>query len=222
MLLPALLGMLTFGPYKDIKIEGFTIRVEQAEMKHETWKGVQAELSTQLYRISHVVPDEPLSKLRKIVIWVHTNDPATTCMAYHPAPEWLKEHGSNPAMARCVEIANAANFISWTYEQPWMVLHELAHAYHHNFLKDGFDNKEVKDVWDAEMAAKRYDKVLHWNGGEMKHYAETNQMEYFAESTEAYFGQNDFYPFVNAELKTYDPDTFKLMENVWGVPQKRK
>lgn len=219
--LALMLAASPFGPYTDIKIEGWNVKVETAEMKDETWKGVRRELSTQLYRISHVVPDGPLSKLREITIWIHTDDAATKCMAYHPAPEWLKEHGSNPAMAHGVEIANAKNFLSWTYEQPWMVLHELSHAYHDQFLNGGFENKDVKSVWDADMASKKYDQVLHWDGKTVKHYAETNQMEFFAECTEAYFGENDFYPFVNAELKTFDPEAYKLMQAVWGTPQKR-
>jgi len=27
---------------------------------------------------------------------------------------------------------------------------------------------------------------------------------------------NDFYPFVRAELKEYDPQTYALMEKIWG------
>jgi hypothetical protein len=148
----AALAVLTgFGPYTDLSIEGWTVRVETAEISDSTWPVVKTELSTQLYRISHVVGDEPLSKLRRITIWVHTNDRATPCMAYHPEAPWLKEHGSNPEMVHGVELANAKNFISWTYEQPWMLLHELAHGFHHQFLTDGFENKEVKSVWDAEF-----------------------------------------------------------------------
>ena len=41
-------------------------------------------------------------------------------------------------------------------------------------------------------------------------------MEYFAESTEAYLGVNDFYPFVRAELKQHDPDMYELMTEIWG------
>ena len=44
----------------------------------------------------------------------------------------------------------------------------------------------------------------------------SNISEYFAESTEAYFGVNDFYPFVRAELKEHDPAMFSLLEMVWG------
>jgi hypothetical protein len=36
---------------------------------------------------------------------------------------------------------------------------------------------------------------------------------------EAYFGVNDFYPFVRAELKEHDPAGFALMETVWGKVQ---
>ena len=30
-------------------------------------------------------------------------------------------------------------------------------------------------------------------------------MEYFAEASEAYFGTNDFFPFVRIELRRHDP-----------------
>ena len=40
---------------------------------------------------------------------------------------------------------------------------------------------------------------------------------YFAELSEAYFGTNDFYPFVRAELKEHDPRGYALMEKAWSV-----
>ena len=42
-----------------------------------------------------------------------------------------------------------------------------------------------------------------------------NAKEYFAEASEAYFGTNDFYPFVRAELKKHDPEMFRLLEKLW-------
>ena len=50
----------------------------------------------------------------------------------------------------------------------------------------------------------------------VKHYALTDHKEYFAESTEAYLGVNDFFPFVRAELKQHDPRMFRLQEKIWG------
>ncbi|RYG25752.1 hypothetical protein EON82_05945 [bacterium] len=207
--------------YDTIHIKGWTIKAEAALVRSAGWKSVAAELENQLYRVARVVPDGPLQKLRQVTIWVRRNDPSTACMAYHPGADWLKEHGTDPAMAKGVEIGNAANFVSWTYEQPWMLLHELAHAYHDRFLDKGFDNPEVKSAFEAGAASKKYEKVMHWNGGQERHYALNNPMEFFAEASEAYFGQNDFFPFVNAELRSFDPDTYTLLVRLWGPPQKR-
>ena len=44
-------------------------------------------------------------------------------------------------------------------------------------------------------------------------------MEYFAESTEAYFSKNDFYPFNKEELIAHDPVMFKLLTRLWGVAE---
>ena len=40
-------------------------------------------------------------------------------------------------------------------------------------------------------------------------------MEYFAEASEAYFGTNDFYPFVRQELEQHDPEMFLLLKKLW-------
>ncbi len=208
-------------PLLDQHIEGWTIRVEPALAASPTWKSARRELENGLYRIARTVPDAPLAELRKVVIWADLNDPLNVCMAYHPSADWLREHKANPEMARSVQMGNAANFVSWTHEQPWMLLHELAHAYHDRVLAQGFENPEVKTVFDAAVNAKMYEKVRHWNGGEARHYALNNPMEFFAETTEAYFGQNDFFPFVRAELQNFDPAAYSLMVRIWGKPQKR-
>ena len=55
-----------------------------------------------------------------------------------------------------------------------------------------------------------------YTGATVRHYGLSNHKEYFAEAAEAYFGVNDFYPFVRAELKEHDPRMFSLMEEFWG------
>ncbi len=49
-------------------------------------------------------------------------------------------------------------------------------------------------------------------------YAMENPQEYFAESTEACFSRNDFFPFTRAELKQHDPEMFALLEKLWNEP----
>jgi Mlc titration factor MtfA (ptsG expression regulator) len=137
-------------------------------------------------------------------------------MAYHPNAEWLGEHSMNPDKAKCVEVANARNFLAWTRDQPWMVLHELAHGYHDQFL-GGYGNPELVAAFERAAKENRYQAVLRIGGTTERAYAATNPMEYFAETTEAFFGTNDFYPFVRAELKQHDPQMYDLLERLWSL-----
>ena len=170
-------------------------------------------LTFQLYQITRVVPAEPLAELRRIPIWVEYNAPRHPCMCYHPSRQWLIENDFNPEKEKSVEIANAENFLKWTLDQPWMVLHELAHSYHHCVL--GYDHKELRQAYEELKADDRYDSVLHINGRRRRHYALNNDQEYFAESTEAFFGTNDFYPFVRSELRQSDPNMYSLLKKLW-------
>lgn len=205
--------------YETRTVEGWTVRVhrdfprEAPELAEATF----ALLADQLRGIVRMVPPKAVEKLREIVIWVEREEPHHPCMAYHPDAGWLRDHDMNPDKARCVEIANAANFLSWCRDQPWMVLHELAHGYHHQFVEGGFENPEVAAAVARARESKTYDKVIHINGREERHYALTNPMEYFAEASEALFGANDFYPFVRAELRRHDPEAHALLRRLWLV-----
>ena len=223
LLIASILTLATAPVYREIKLAGWKLEVEPALIATHPrlWAAVREEASRQLEGINRVVADDPLGKLHAVKIWVHRTSPETKCMAYHPAAEWLTEHHMDPRMAHGVEIGNAAAFVSWTYEQPWMMLHELAHSYHYLVLPQAENNPDVKAAFDAAMATHRYDSVRHWDGKMVKAYATTNPMEYFAECTEAYFGTNDFFPFVRGELESADPDGFALMMKVWGKPVKR-
>jgi hypothetical protein len=58
--------------------------------------------------------------------------------------------------------------------------------------------------------------VLYFPGETKRAYAMNNDQEYFAELSEAYFGTNDFYPFVRAEIKEHDPEMLKVLGKLWG------
>jgi hypothetical protein len=174
-------------------------------------------LTDQLYRINRCVPASALKKLHNVKIWVEFEDRNHACMCYHPDKEWLITHGYNPDKKGSVDIANAGNFLKWTHDQPWMVLHELAHAFHHQVL--GYDQPDIKKAFDSATRSGIYQNVLRINGKTGPHYAMNNDQEYFAECSEAYFGTNDFYPFVRAELQQHDPNMFALMEKLWNTSE---
>ena len=207
--------------YETRRIEGWEVLVNkgllqgQPDLAEQTLK----LLGFQLYQITRVVPAEALGQLRTIRIWVEEDEPHHPCMAYHPDPKWLREHGMDTKKARCVEIANVRRFLEWTIEQPWMILHEMSHGYHHQFLVGGFANKEIKAAYSHAMKTGLYDRVLRSSGAEEKAYAAKDPMEYFAEASEAYFGTNDFFPFVRVELRRHDPLAFDTLERLWGVKQ---
>ena len=201
--------------YSVQKIEGFKVFVNNELLsEHEKLaEDVLRLLKYQLYQITRRVSDQALEKLRRVPIWVEYKAPRHPCMCYHPSRRWLKNNNFNPEKERSVEIANAGNFLTWTIDQPWMVLHELAHAYHHNVL--GYDNPEVRAAYNNAVKSKKYESVMHINGSKRRAYALNNDQEYFAESSEAFLGTNDFYPFVRSELKQHDPDMYRLLRKRW-------
>ena len=209
----------SFDPESDYQpraVEGWKVLVnEKLIAQTNLCRRVMKILSAQLFQITRVVPAPALAKIRQIPIWVELDDPLFPGSVYHESLDWLRAHNVNPAKVGAVEIANAQHFTTWTIEQPWMVLHELAHGYQHLFLGD--DNAGIRRCYEHARDSGIYDSVLRADGRRERHYAMTNAKEYFAESTEAFFGVNDFYPFVRAELKTFDPQMYALECKVWGV-----
>jgi hypothetical protein len=202
--------------YDERTVSGWRVILECSlqERYPDLLRGTLDELRCQFHQIRRSVPARALESLRAIPVWVHYRA-HTRCMNYHPAERWLREHGYNPSMARAIEIGNAENFVAWTRHQPWMVLHELAHAYHDQVL--GFENAAIKDAFAEAGRSGRYASVLRAGGTRERHYALANHKEYFAETSEAFFGCNDFYPFVRAELQEHDPRMFALLRELWGA-----
>ncbi len=210
-------GYAPTSAYETRTIEGWRVLVNRELLEgHSELAGKTLRLlDYQLYQITRVVPDAALQDLRRIAIWVEYKHPRHPCMCYHPSREWLCENDFNPEKEGGVEIANAENFLAWTLGQPWMVLHELAHGYHHQTI--GHDHAELREAFEKAKSGGQYESVLHISGRSRRAYALNNDQEYFAECSEAFFGTNDFYPFVRSELRQHDPDMYTLLEKLWRV-----
>jgi hypothetical protein len=202
-------------------IQGWTVRVDTRLLEPANdvlGKRCLALLEDHLRRINDVVPMDKLEKLHAVTIQMDLNHGALKTMQYHPSPDWLVNHGYNKELAKCAHISNATSFadIKHQHIQPWCVLHELAHAFHDQVL--GFDEPRIKAAWEKYKASGHGDSVLYVGGQKRPHYALTNQMEFFAEMSECYFGTNDFFPFVHGELKEAEPEIYQLLRDVWGAP----
>jgi len=207
--------------YQPIKkdVEGWSIAVDP-ELLHSKNKAVADKaftgLANHLQRVKFILPEAKVKELQKLPIRLELNNPRLGNMQYHPSVSWLRANRHDPALVKHVHIPRAAALYAphmWA-KHPYVVMHELAHAYHDQVLS--FGNKEIIAAYEAAKKAGIYEKVLLHTGRTVRHYGLNNHKEYFAEATEAYLGVNDFYPFVRAELEKHDPRMFKLMQKIWG------
>ena len=203
-------------------LEGWTVRVDDRLLRgpnEELGKRALRFLENKLADIKVVVRADRLKKLQAVVIVLDLNSGDLGPMQYHPSAEWLRANGHSPDLAKCVHLPRAADVATKRNinEQPWVILHELAHAYHDQVL--GFEEPRVKEAYERYKKSGRGEKTLLYDGRRVRHYALTNHKEYFAEMTEAYFGVNDFFPFNRAELKEAEPEIYTLLGDIWNSPR---
>jgi hypothetical protein len=207
------------------KLEGWTIRVDDRLLRkpHDVL-GARALrfLESKLSDIKAVLPEDKVKKLQSVTIVLDLTHGKLGPMQYHPSAHWLKANGYSPDLAKCVHLPRAADLPTRRNinEQPWVILHELAHAYHDQVL--GFDEPRIKAAYEKYRKSGRGEKTLLFNGTRVRHYALTNHKEFFAEMTEAYFGVNDFFPFNRAELKEAEPEIHALLSTIWESPPRKE
>ena len=201
------------------KLEGWTLAVDP-QLLDEKNKVVADRafeaLANHLQRVKYIVPPDRLAQLQELRIWIELDNQKLGNMQYHPDRGWLIANGHDPRLVKHVHLPRARNLYAphmWA-KHPYVVLHELAHSYHDQVLS--FDQPDIVAAYKDAKKKGIYDEVLLYTGRKVQHYGLSNHKEYFAESTEAYFGVNDFYPFVRAELKEHDPKMFELMVRFWG------
>ena len=212
--------------YETREISSWTVHISRALLATNgpaTDRAIEL-LGAQLAEVVRRVPPTALVELRKVPLWISPEYPGVQPRAeFHPDAGWLREHGRDPAMAKAVEFTNVRIFESETRRMPNFTLHELAHAYHDGVLPGGFENASIKAAYEKARLSGKYDYVeQRFGDGRSAYgraYAMTDPQEYFAESTEAFFSTNDFFPFNREELRRHDPEMFALLEKLWGIPE---
>jgi hypothetical protein len=209
--------------YREQQLEGWTLKISKQlleQQQTDTERAIEM-LAKQLQQIRQVLPAKAVLELQKVPLWLNPEYSGVPPRAeYHPGAEWLRDNKRDPNMVKGVEFTNVRIFEIETKRMPNFALHELSHAFHDRVVKDGFGNSEIEAAFDKAKAAGTYERVEQRFGdgrsAQVRAYALSSPMEYFAECTEAYFSTNDFYPFTRVQLAKHDPTMFALLKSVWG------
>lgn len=210
--------------YESRELAGFTIKVnrEFIEKNPALLDRVLIQLHADLNEIAHLVPAPAAEALHSVTVWVEIQGLKAVGheghgLCCHWSPRWLADHGLPVEKAGGVEIINPDDYLTWRRGQPYMLFHEFAHAYHWRIA--GKDD-EIGRVYKVAMDKHLYDAVPRNSlplGQTTKAYAATNDHEYFAELSEAYFAVNDFYPYTREQLRAHDPEGLALVERLWNL-----
>lgn len=213
--------------YKKHTIQGFTVLVSDDVGKADTAKYDRKPmdvLELELKMIADSLNKKTLDTLRKVLIWVEWDERqvmnngragGAVAVYYGGHQATMLAEGRHPLMSKAVVVKSLRSLTG--EHQPksdagrCVLLHELAHAVHDLLL--GFDNADVKAAYQQAMERKLYDKGQ---------YVATNDAEYFAELTTAYFDQLGYFPNTRAELKKHDPSGYKVIDAVWSGSIARK
>jgi hypothetical protein len=207
-------------------IEGWQVHISRAlldDSERATTEHALKLMQAQLERIARIVPAGAVDELRKVPLYVSPPYEGTPPRAeYHPDRGWLVSNNRDPAMAKAVEFTDTRHFEEECRRMPVFVLHELAHAYHDRVL--GNDEARIQAAYEAAKASGKYDRVERQDSEGRKSidraYGLSNAQEYFAESTEAFFAENDFFPYTRPQLQAHDPEMCALLELLWNGPHK--
>jgi len=211
-------GLRAESPYGAAEVGGFTVRWLPdcfAGAAAGDVADFQQKLRAQIDQINRVLPTEKVARLRRVPVYVHTGQYKPFGCAHHPSRTWLVQHGYPAEMANSIEVGDWREFRTLVLTQPACLLHEYAHAWEFNVPAM---TQLIKPAFEHARKAGLYQSVAYVGQPSPRPaYALENEKEYFAELTETYFGRNDFFPFVRAELKTYDPTGYAMIERVWGA-----
>lgn len=212
--------------YKRHTVEGFTLLVSKETLDADASKFKRPPLEVlelELKTIVRIMPAKSVDALRNMLVWVEwdeqtplKNGRGGSALAVYSGghQEQLYREGKHPLKAKAVTILRMKSLTA--EHQPekdsgrCVLLHEFSHAVHDLLL--GRDSPAVKATYRQAMDRKLYDR---------DQYLSTNEAEFFAELSCAYYDQLHHYPHNRDELKQHDPVAFKLMESTWGKDAKR-
>jgi acetyl esterase/lipase len=199
--------------YREMRLAGWQVIVHKALLpggEHAaTGSAALKNLEAAMVRLKGWIPEDRLARLLQVKMWVELNSTRgphgnTSGYQYHPGRDWLVDMDFHPAKHKCVEFGNASSLAKRGADSTVSVLlHELAHAYHDQFLT--FDHPAI-------MAA--YRRAVEGTAYPENDWVKSNHKEFFAGVTTRYFGTRA----EREALVERDPELAKELANIWGQP----
>jgi hypothetical protein len=172
-------------------------------------------LDTGAGRIGEAMPSTAWRRVSTIPIWLEAEPDSSYVGRYIPNfPKWPASHNISIAMAGSIQFTSS--LAAMTGRELKVLMHELAHAYHHLVLSE--DEPQIREAFQRARASGRYNAVRHSSGGLERAYAMDSPLEFFAELSVAYFFTNDSFPFTRDDLKAFDPESYRVISNAWERP----
>jgi hypothetical protein len=171
-------------------------------------------LESNARRIQEVLPSAAWKKISDLPIWLEYKRDWDYGGAYFASQEWLIANGLSGAKAKSIQFHSSLAVMAGSMQNPLM--HEVAHAYHDLVLS--YSYWPILAAYRSAELSGRYNAVRHSSGRIERAYAMSNQSEFFAALSEAYFGIADYYPFTREDLREFDPVSYRLISNAWERP----
>jgi hypothetical protein len=218
--------------YKVLTVEGFKVLVSELVLTHNSDSEFARKpmdiLGSEIAEIVRILPPRCIRILRKVPIWVEWHDEADPDVSrgviakYYGVSGnyrvWSLGHNKNPLKANCVEVVSLKRIAQSRQRtdspNQAVILHELAHAVHIKLF--GSNNVAIRQAYQQAVDRKLYEDSDGPNGTPRTQYARTNDHEYFAELSCAYFDRLGYFPRTRVDLRKYDPAGFRVMELTWG------
>ena len=198
--------------YNSVTIAGWKVNVEQTLNNESRTHVVLEFLEQKLREAEKVLPEQYLSKLKAVPIWLSENNGQDVEFYFYERRVYQGDF--DPEKFGGIEIQNINNFLELIEYDKSIMIHELAHAYHQmNYEK--IDKLIVRAYKNAHQENLYKKPEVRRNRKARGVYAAASPYEYFAELSAIYFAGNYYYPFDHFDLKKHDRKGFDMIEQAW-------
>jgi hypothetical protein len=179
-------------------------------------------LDKKLGELSQLLPEHARARLQRLPIYLLLGEESRAGgrdngaeYFQHNAPDFFEF--LDPRWGSSLVIYSARNYV-WL-DDDWalrVLIHEFGHAWH---LEQWMEKQpDILAAWQNAVDQKLYEEVKDLRGRRIdRAYAATNQLEYFAELSCAYFFRGEYEPFDREALRQHDPIGFAMLEKMWGI-----